>query len=54
LINLGAFMLLLHGTVLVLALLWLAKRHHNLKLRDWLRAVGHKGRQSPPAEEARP
>jgi lipopolysaccharide export system permease protein len=28
-IGFGAFMLLLHGSVLALGLLWLAKRHNN-------------------------
>lgn len=37
LVSLGAFLVLLHGAVFVLALLWLAKRHHNLRLRDWLK-----------------
>jgi lipopolysaccharide export system permease protein len=36
-VDLVPFMLLLHGAVFVLAALWLAKRHHNLSLRDVLR-----------------
>jgi lipopolysaccharide export system permease protein len=36
-VDLLPFMLLLHGLVFVLAALWLAKRHHNLSLRDMLR-----------------
>ncbi|MBS3997047.1 MAG: LPS export ABC transporter permease LptF [Hydrogenophaga sp.] len=36
-VDLLPFMLLLHGVVFVLAALWLAKRHHNLSLRDVLR-----------------
>jgi lipopolysaccharide export system permease protein len=35
-VELIPFMLLLHGVVFVLATLWLAKRHQNLRLRDWL------------------
>jgi len=35
-VGLGSFMLMLHGVVLVLTLLWLAKRHNNLTLADWL------------------
>lgn len=35
-VGLGAFMLMLHGSALVLTLLWLAKRHNNLTLADWL------------------
>lgn len=38
-VDLLPFMLLLHGVVFVLAALWLAKRHHNLSLRDLLRAA---------------
>jgi lipopolysaccharide export system permease protein len=38
-VDLLPFMLLLHGLVFVLAALWLAKRHHNLSLRDMLRAA---------------
>lgn len=30
------FMLLLHGTVFVLAMLWLIKRHQNFGVRNWL------------------
>ncbi|MFM6986812.1 MAG: LPS export ABC transporter permease LptF [Hydrogenophaga sp.] len=39
LVGLWPFMLGLHGSVLVLSALWLAKRHHNLSLRGWVRAV---------------
>jgi lipopolysaccharide export system permease protein len=49
-VGLGTFMVMLHGTVLVLALLWLAKRHNNLTLRDWLLAWRNKGQR---AQEAR-
>lgn len=35
LVGLLPFMLMLHGSVFVLSLLWLAKRHHNLSLRGW-------------------
>jgi lipopolysaccharide export system permease protein len=38
LVSLGAFMLLLHGSVFMLASLWLLKRHHNISLRGWLSA----------------
>lgn len=38
LVTLGTFMLLLHGTVFVLASLWLLKRHHNISLRGLLSA----------------
>jgi lipopolysaccharide export system permease protein len=43
-VSLGGFMLLLHGVVLVLALLWLAKRHNNLSLRDGFVAWRNKAR----------
>jgi lipopolysaccharide export system permease protein len=36
------FMAGLHGGVLVLTLLWLAKRHHNLSLRSWLRGAARR------------
>jgi lipopolysaccharide export system permease protein len=36
LVGLVPFMLLLHGVVFLLAVLWLLKRHHNLSLRDVL------------------
>ncbi len=35
-IGLLPFMLSLHGSVLVVTLLWLAKRHQNLSIRGWL------------------
>jgi lipopolysaccharide export system permease protein len=35
--DLGVHLLLQHGLVLVVTLLWLAKRHHNLQIRDLLR-----------------
>lgn len=35
-IGLVSFLLALHGTVLVLTLLWLAKRHQNFSIRVWL------------------
>ncbi|MDP2264219.1 MAG: LPS export ABC transporter permease LptF [Hydrogenophaga sp.] len=38
-VDLLPFMLLLHGAVFVLAALWLAKRHHNLSLRDMVRGA---------------
>jgi len=38
LVSLGTFMLLLHGSVFVLASLWLLKRHNNISLRGWLAA----------------
>lgn len=39
LLSLGSLLLLLHGTVFVLAVLWLVKRHHNYSLRSGLKAV---------------
>jgi lipopolysaccharide export system permease protein len=36
-IGLVPFLLALHGSVFVLALLWLAKRHHAFSVRSWLR-----------------
>jgi lipopolysaccharide export system permease protein len=38
-VSLAAYLFLLHGVVFVLTLLWLLKRHHNLHLRDAIRAV---------------
>ncbi|MBS3911299.1 MAG: LPS export ABC transporter permease LptF [Hydrogenophaga sp.] len=49
-IGLGTFMVMLHGVVFVLALLWLAKRHNNLSLRDGLTGWRNRGK---PASEAR-
>lgn len=40
LVGVWPFMLLLHGGVLVLSLLWLAKRHFNLSVRGWWAARG--------------
>ncbi len=39
LMGLGSLLLVLHGTVFVLAVLWLAKRHHNLSLREGLHTL---------------
>ena len=50
LIGLGAFMAMLHGLVLVLALMWLAKRHNNLSLLSWL----HAWRTKAKAQESAP
>ncbi|MDP1894948.1 MAG: LPS export ABC transporter permease LptF [Hydrogenophaga sp.] len=50
LVSLGTFMVLLHGVVFVLALLWLAKRHNNLTLRDWLHAWRNKGKSAWEAQ----
>jgi lipopolysaccharide export system permease protein len=36
-LGLASFMLMLHGLVFVLSALWLAKRHHNLNMKDMLR-----------------
>jgi hypothetical protein len=36
LVSLGAFMLMLHGGVFVMTVLWLIKRHYNVSLRSWL------------------
>lgn len=36
LVSLGGFMLMLHGGVFVLTMLWLLKRHYNVSLRSWL------------------
>ena len=36
LVSLGGFMLMLHGGVFVLTVLWLIKRHYNVSLRSWL------------------
>ena len=36
LMSLGSLLLLLHGTVFLLSVLWLAKRHHNFSLREGL------------------
>lgn len=35
-LGLGGLLLLLHGSVFVLSLLWLLKRHHNISLRSWV------------------
>jgi len=50
LVGLWPFMLGLHGGVGTLALLWLAKRHHNFSLRSWLRS--RRDGQTAPAMEA--
>ena len=50
-VGLGSFMVMLHGTALVLALLWLAKRHNNLTLADWLLSWRQK---TPPTPKAAP
>jgi lipopolysaccharide export system permease protein len=36
--NFGVMLVGLHGTVFLLCLLWLYKRHHNISIRAWLRA----------------
>lgn len=36
LVSLGAFMLVLHGGVFALTVMWLTKRHYNVSLRSWL------------------
>ena len=51
LVGLWTFMLGLHGSVFVLAALWLAKRHHNFSLRSWLRAL-REDRMAPATEAA--
>ena len=38
-IGLLPFLLALHGSVFVLALLWLTKRHHGFSVRSWWRSV---------------
>ncbi len=38
-IGMVPFLLALHGSVLVLALLWLSKRHHHFSVRSWLRSA---------------
>ncbi|WP_439518890.1 LPS export ABC transporter permease LptF [Hydrogenophaga sp.] len=38
LFSLGGFMLLLHGGVFMLTVLWLIKRHYNLSVRGWINA----------------
>jgi lipopolysaccharide export system permease protein len=48
-VGLGSFMLMLHGVVLVLTLLWLAKRHNNLTLADWLLSWRQKTPTTPEA-----
>jgi lipopolysaccharide export system permease protein len=45
--GLGTQLALLHGTVFVMALFWLLKRHHNISLRSWLSQVrAHSRRQA--------
>lgn len=39
LMDLGTLLVVLHGSVFALALLWLAKRHHNFSLRDSFKAL---------------
>ncbi len=51
LVDLAPFMLMLHGSVFALSLLWLTKRHHNFSLRSWWQARRHRGR-IPLAEAA--
>ena len=48
--GLTTFMVLLHGVVFVLALLWLAKRHNNLSLLGWL----HAGRLKAKTQDSAP
>ena len=50
-VDLVPFMLMLHGSVFALSLLWLIKRHHNFSLRGWWQARRHRGR-TPLAEAA--
>lgn len=50
-VDLVPFMLMLHGSVFALSLLWLIKRHHNFSLRGWWQARRHRGR-IPLAEAA--
>lgn len=52
LVGLLPFMLMLHGSVFVLSLLWLAKRHHNLSLRGWWAARRHRSRTTLQASAA--
>jgi lipopolysaccharide export system permease protein len=49
-VGLVGYMLLLHGGVFVLSVLWLFKRHHNLSLRGWLSA--RRARQRAGSETA--
>jgi lipopolysaccharide export system permease protein len=49
LFSLGGFMLLLHGGVFTLTLLWLIKRHFNLSVRGWLNAKRSRQRAEVPA-----
>lgn len=45
--GLGVMMLSLHGSVFVLAALWLLKRHWNLSLRGWLSGWRSRSRNEP-------
>ncbi len=47
LFSLGGFMLVLHGSVFALTVLWLLKRHFNLSLRDW---INERRRSGQPLE----
>jgi lipopolysaccharide export system permease protein len=39
LMGLGSLLIVLHGTVFLLAVLWLAKRHHNFSVREGMLAL---------------
>lgn len=50
LVGLWPFMLGLHGSVFVLASLWLAKRHHGYSLRGWLSSLTARRSAAPLPE----
>ena len=48
--SMSAFLIVLHGGVFLLCMLWLAKRHYNFSLKVWMKGLRPRSEASPTVE----